>query len=263
MTEPTCAHPECERTRLLARGLCSKHYAQERRAGKHPTAACLWPSCGRAAITRGFCARDRDRAERVGDYTAPWLTWSDPRRRKRRSAPCRWPECDRIGNEGQGLCKLHWLRAHRLGDFEQPWTAWQTSVCRGCGKFFMGRNRIQKHCSDACAIEAWKRANPDRIRELGVRHASRRRALKLTTSVEDFTVTQVRLLYGDVCYLCGDRINFRLKHPHPGSPSLDHVIPLARGGTHTLDNVAMTHWRCNHKKNARETSARPAPTLLM
>lgn len=33
--------------------------------------------------------------------------------------------------------------------------------------------------------------------------------------------------------------------------SVDHRIPLARGGTHTWDNVALVHFRCNVRKGDR------------
>ena len=31
-------------------------------------------------------------------------------------------------------------------------------------------------------------------------------------------------------------------------PSRDHVVPLAKGGTHTWDNVKLAHFRCNTLK---------------
>ncbi|MGV8973360.1 MAG: HNH endonuclease [Rhodoglobus sp.] len=33
--------------------------------------------------------------------------------------------------------------------------------------------------------------------------------------------------------------------------SLDHIIPLARGGWHAMDNVALAHLRCNITKHAK------------
>jgi 5-methylcytosine-specific restriction endonuclease McrA len=106
-------------------------------------------------------------------------------------------------------------------------------------------------------MAAWKRRNPERYLEQARRHSARRRALIRGTSIEDFTEQDVRDAYGDTCYLCDAAIDFDIRWPAPQSPSLDHVIPLARGGTHTLDNVAMTHLRCNHEKNARLVSVRP------
>ena len=223
------------------------------------TRTCRWPECDRPATSKGFCPRDYQRAKREGDYETPWLTWQ---RVYPPHIECRWPDCERTDHEGHGLCALHWSRAKRVGDLEAPWATWAKNICQGCGKEFRGRNHRQKHCSDRCAVLAWQRQNPERYAELGRRHASQRRARIAATAVEDFTEADVRMAHGDDCYLCGDRINFKLKWPHPKSPSLDHIVPLSRGGTHTLDNVAMACLSCNHSKNARPATSTPIPTLF-
>lgn len=35
----------------------------------------------------------------------------------------------------------------------------------------------------------------------------------------------------------------------PNAPTVDHIIPLAKGGTHTWDNVQLAHWSCNSTKS--------------
>jgi len=42
-----------------------------------------------------------------------------------------------------------------------------------------------------------------------------------------------------------------LKAPHPLSMSIDHIIPLSRGGTHEPDNVQLAHFICNSIKCAQ------------
>ncbi|WP_283775770.1 HNH endonuclease [Rhizomonospora bruguierae] len=37
--------------------------------------------------------------------------------------------------------------------------------------------------------------------------------------------------------------------PHPMSFVVDHIVPLNRGGTDTLDNTQPAHWRCNRQKS--------------
>lgn len=34
-------------------------------------------------------------------------------------------------------------------------------------------------------------------------------------------------------------------------PSIDHVIPVSRGGSDDLANLRLTHWRCNHQRGNR------------
>jgi len=51
------------------------------------------------------------------------------------------------------------------------------------------------------------------------------------------------------CRICGDKINKYLKYPDPLCVSLDHVIPLSRGGEHTKENTRAAHLICNMKKS--------------
>lgn len=53
---------------------------------------------------------------------------------------------------------------------------------------------------------------------------------------------------GWVCHICGKDIDPALKHPDAWSASVDHVVSLANGGTHTRDNMAASHLQCNLRK---------------
>ena len=50
------------------------------------------------------------------------------------------------------------------------------------------------------------------------------------------------------CHLCGKKVDREAKYPAPGSATIDHIIPLAKGGTHEPANVALAHARCNVTK---------------
>ena len=53
-----------------------------------------------------------------------------------------------------------------------------------------------------------------------------------------------------VCGICGKPVDFRLKFPHPLSPCIDHIIPVAKGG-HPSDiaNLQLAHMTCNRDKS--------------
>lgn len=53
------------------------------------------------------------------------------------------------------------------------------------------------------------------------------------------------------CHICGQPIDYTLTWLDPRSFVVDHVIPLAKGGTDTIANKAAAHRDCNSKKRAR------------
>lgn len=50
------------------------------------------------------------------------------------------------------------------------------------------------------------------------------------------------------CHLCGEPINYQADHLDPHSFTIDHIIPIAKGGADTLDNCAPAHRKCNRDK---------------
>ena len=54
----------------------------------------------------------------------------------------------------------------------------------------------------------------------------------------------------NVCGICGKPVDMSLKHPHPMSKTIDHIIPIAKGGHPSdLDNLQLAHWICNRQKS--------------
>ena len=58
------------------------------------------------------------------------------------------------------------------------------------------------------------------------------------------------MLTQKVCGICGHPVEFGRKYPHPLSPCIDHIIPIAKGG-HPSDiaNLQLAHWTCNRQKS--------------
>jgi 5-methylcytosine-specific restriction endonuclease McrA len=102
----------------------------------------------------------------------------------------------------------------------------------------------------------YKIANPDKFSEW----KRRRRALERGNLHEPYSVKQVLESYGSDCHLCGLKID--LKAPRTASIKgyefglqVDHVIPLAKGGSDNLENVRPSHAICNMRKGARHGEA--------
>jgi 5-methylcytosine-specific restriction endonuclease McrA len=55
-------------------------------------------------------------------------------------------------------------------------------------------------------------------------------------------------LHGWICCVCKDPIDKKLRLPNYMAATVEHVIPLCQGGTHTWDNVGPAPARCNFDK---------------
>jgi 5-methylcytosine-specific restriction endonuclease McrA len=92
-------------------------------------------------------------------------------------------------------------------------------------------------------LKQWRLKNP-----LSVKTSNNKRRL-LTSTLTIETVQEIYEKnieqYGTLtCYLCKKTIKFR-------QDSLEHKIPISRGGTNSKDNLAVAHRSCNCKKNTK------------
>lgn len=51
------------------------------------------------------------------------------------------------------------------------------------------------------------------------------------------------------CGICRQPINYELPHLDPGAYVVDHITPLNKGGTDTIDNKQAAHRSCNRAKS--------------
>lgn len=61
-------------------------------------------------------------------------------------------------------------------------------------------------------------------------------------------------LYGWICNICNGSIAPHRRFPDVWAATVDHIVPLSAGGTHTWDNVAPAHARCNFDKASEPKS---------
>jgi len=114
--------------------------------------------------------------------------------------------------------------------------------CCVCGELLVARQRTKHalHC-DGCVTEAQRavrKADQDR------RKARQRGAFKTAP------VYRRKVFERDKwrCHICGDRIDKSLRAPDRGSATLDHIVPLAFGGEHTMHNIKAAHYGCNSSR---------------
>jgi 5-methylcytosine-specific restriction endonuclease McrA len=77
----------------------------------------------------------------------------------------------------------------------------------------------------------------------------RRKWRQRMTSTSAFRRSVILRENGGSCYLCGVLTDGSLDSNDPIYPTVDHVVPLASGGTHTEDNARCCCRRCNTRKN--------------
>jgi 5-methylcytosine-specific restriction endonuclease McrA len=97
----------------------------------------------------------------------------------------------------------------------------------------------------------WRATNPDKVRAYSLKGQQTRRARKLSAFVEDVDPQVVFERDSWTCHICGEAISTDLSHPDPMSASLDHIIPLAKGGEHSYANSGTSHLRCNQRKHTK------------
>lgn len=83
-----------------------------------------------------------------------------------------------------------------------------------------------------------------------------RRARVIATEVDPkVTVKSLREIHGDRCCYCGVDLDFNRGKRGEGiarnRATLEHVLPLSRGGTHTFSNTKLACHRCNVSKNSK------------
>lgn len=56
---------------------------------------------------------------------------------------------------------------------------------------------------------------------------------------------------GWICQLCAAPVLPFVRWPHPRSASIDHIVPVSRGGPHVESNLQLAHLGCNSAKRDR------------
>jgi len=119
-------------------------------------------------------------------------------------------------------------------------------VCGACGALFIRKNGNHKYCSGACLEKVNNAVKKDR------------RVRKMRSVIDDRTITLEKVYERGrgVCALCGRRCSFEdYIVRNDGTfiagndyPSIDHIIPLSKGGRHAWDNVQLACRGCNSRK---------------
>lgn len=119
----------------------------------------------------------------------------------------------------------------------------QIYICKECGKEFSPEygNKHRNYCSDICMQKKLSR----------IGKSTRRAHIRGAKHTENFDPFYVFNRDKWRCRLCGTRTPRELRGTTEDyAPELDHIIPLAMGGDHTVTNTQCLCRRCNQEKGA-------------
>lgn len=69
------------------------------------------------------------------------------------------------------------------------------------------------------------------------------------------------LLSQSICGICGKPVDKTLKFPDPMSPTIDHIIPVDKGGDPSnIGNLQLAHMYCNRQKSDKIIMDKPDTT---
>lgn len=180
--------------------------------------------CGRSALVTKrrarFCSQECARASQAESH-------------RQRRLPVLHPKPD----------PLTWLPAkhpaRKPPKRREDW--WQLLVygpCQHCGEPFMAVAATYEtrsvYCSDRCQSASARALRRARERGAFVERVVRRKIFERD---------------GWRCQICR-RLVFRSKVvPHPRAPTIDHIVPLAAGGSHEPANAQTACFECNSRKS--------------
>lgn len=187
-----------------------------------------------ARTTAGGAARAASHAPKL---TSPLLSAGVPAARRSNTRPSSMAAGDGAQNA---------RKAHKRENYVAVNVPLPASYCVECGTKYRPWRRTDITCSPACAET--RKLRFGRI-DAPLSRAMRRRA---QVEVVDPIVVFDRDAW--ICQICHTSIPSDAKWPDPLSASMDHIVPLARGGEHSYANCQASHLKCNRDKGVKLVS---------
>ena len=119
-------------------------------------------------------------------------------------------------------------------------------ICPVCRQLFVVTKRRTKYCSNKCGQKV-----------VSSRHKKTRKRLLRKVVDNDITLQGLYSRDKGICYICGDNCDWNDCYYSDGVfyagnsyPSIDHIVPISKGGLHAWKNIKLAHRHCNSKKSA-------------
>lgn len=125
-------------------------------------------------------------------------------------------------------------KAKRFWNVYFPYCSWCKKTYAVVSDYRVASNRQHDECRDLARRARY------RIKTL------KRQGVK---SLERITHEEIAERDGFVCHICGDLVDMLLPRTSRMGATLDHIVPISRGGVDSLDNLKLAHWICNVRKS--------------
>lgn len=179
---------------------------------------------------------------------------SERRRRKaEQEKKTKEREAERIKKNPLGLSSYQIEKEKKLDE---------VFTCKVCGKEYTPRQYMESegltlfsnvgYCSHECKRKAANKARKSAPsgKTGNYRHRARKYGCKYEPGI---TLKKLIARDGLRCAICGEMCDPNdhrwTKYGGPLSPTMDHIVPLVKGGGHVWNNVQVAHWICNSAKS--------------
>ena len=144
----------------------------------------------------------------------------------------------------------------RSGRSRTIWSEDLINECQRCGKEFHPKKTVpyQKYCSKNCRaimlMAEFKRRNPERVKQIMKKYTLSEKGKHMT--FKQNTLRRQRSFPFELTYDQRKKIQSRDKScvycGSTDSPTFDHIIALANGGTNQFENLVLCCKSCNSQK---------------
>lgn len=170
---------------------------------------------------------------------------------------CSVSNCNSLSRSG-GMCDKHYRRMKAHGDPSIRLTM-EAGICNedGCEARTFGRGKCQRHY-----YAVWVTTG-GRSKTTATMNRRRARLAGADSVAGNIGWPQLVEAGDGKCYICGTQCNpadyreevnrggWMQKICGPTYPTVDHITPLSKGGSHVQGNVALACMRCNRTKHAK------------
>ena len=139
------------------------------------------------------------------------------------------------------------IKAARRYELKKSKERNQNKTCKICGKEFLANYKSKIYCSKKCYKKEYHKTITYKTTKKSQRH--KRKMIKRGCYIEPVSLRYVYDKCNGKCMICGNDVNIELYHNDNMAATIDHIIPISKGGLHSKTNCQLAHRHCNSIKN--------------